>query len=461
MLARNPGLHEGERSGGGGDARRVRRHRPTPSCRPTNGPCWSRPWPGPASTGPIMWSCRCIPGSTRHVLAEAFAAEWRNGVCVPVAKGLGAFWPTASTRTLVPAGGEAPAPVHVKLPGGHHHARRPAPAAAPLPGQRRSGPAAAGAGRWPPPGVAGPPVGLRRAGLVGLRHSWRSRCLRRQAGSSRLPAAGLARRSRPRDLGGVSCRSAPSASCSPTARRPVSPASSPTGATTAARRRRPSTCSTTWPASSSEVALACFGLGFMPELHGQNALLACEGGRVTGIVLRDHDTVRLHRPWLAAAGLADPGYDVKPGAPNSLWAAGPEELLGWFQTLAVEVAFQAIGRALVDAYGRRRGNGVAPSRRCGPGRPVGRRPAAGRRRDRRPAAVPRRHLADQARDRSAPRPARDGRRQHAERHRPGREPVPGRRRPGRRTGRSTPSPSGSSTASCGSRPSSRFWSGRR
>jgi siderophore synthetase component len=68
-------------------------------------------------------------------------------------------------------------------------------------------------------------------------------------------------------------------------------------------------------------------------------------------VLRDHDTVRLHRPWLAAAGLPDPGYDVKPGTPNSLWAAGPEELLGWFQTLAVEVALQAIGRALVSAYG--------------------------------------------------------------------------------------------------------------
>jgi siderophore synthetase component len=101
----------------------------------------------------------------------------------------------------------------------------------------------------------------------------------------------------------------------------------------------------------SEVALACFGLGFMPELHGQNAVLACEEGRVAGVVLRDHDTVRLHRPWLAEAGLADPGYDVKPDAPNSLWATGPEELLGWFQTLAVEVALQAIGRALNAAYG--------------------------------------------------------------------------------------------------------------
>src|SRR5207253_3927334 len=71
----------------------------------------------------------------------------------------------------------------------------------------------------------------------------------------------------------------------------------------------------------SEVALACFGLGFMPELHGQNAVLVVDGGRVTGIVLRDHDTLRLHQPWLADAGLADPGYDVKPGTTNSLWAS--------------------------------------------------------------------------------------------------------------------------------------------
>ena len=42
---------------------------------------------------------------------------------------------------------------------------------------------------------------------------------------------------------------------------------------------------------------------------------------------------------------------MKPGGSNSLWATGPEELLGWFQTLAVEVALQAIGRALVSAYG--------------------------------------------------------------------------------------------------------------
>jgi len=54
------------------------------------------------------------PWQHAHVLPELFAAEWRSGVCVPVAKGLGAFRPTASTRTLVAAA----SPVHVKLPVG-------------------------------------------------------------------------------------------------------------------------------------------------------------------------------------------------------------------------------------------------------------------------------------------------------------------------------------------------------
>ena len=416
----------------------VRPRRPTPCCRPTNGPRWSRPSPRPGSTGPITSSCRCIPGSTPMCCPQRL----RRRVAQRRVRAGG----HRSRRLLADgvdpdagAGGRrpAPAPVHVKLPVGITTlgALRLLPPRYLANAARAQRLLEQAAARHP--ALQGRLSVCDEQALVGLRRSRRSRSLRRQARSPRLPAAGLARR-QIRALGrraGVWCRSARSASCCPTARRRVSPGSSPTGATTPPRRRRPWTCSTTSPRVVSEVALACFGLGFMPELHGQNAVLACEGGRVAGIVLRDHDTVRLHRPWLAAAGLADPGYDVKPGAPNSLWAAGPEELLGWFQTLAVEVALQAIGRALVHRLRRRRGDGVAPPGRCGPGRPVGRRAAAGRRRDHRPAAVPRRHLADQARDRPPPRPGRHRRRQHAERHRPGREPVPGRRRPRRRTGR--------------------------
>jgi hypothetical protein len=42
------------------------------------------------------------PWQHAHVLRELFAEEWRNGVCVPLAEGLGSFRPTASTRTLAP-----------------------------------------------------------------------------------------------------------------------------------------------------------------------------------------------------------------------------------------------------------------------------------------------------------------------------------------------------------------------
>ena len=51
--------------------------------------------------------------------------------------------------------------------------------------------------------------------------------------------------------------------------------------------------------------------------------------RSTSLVLRDHDAVRVHRPWLAAAGLPDPGYVVDGRTPNTLAPDSPEALLAW------------------------------------------------------------------------------------------------------------------------------------
>lgn len=308
------------------------------------------------------------PWQHAHVLPEVFAAEWRSGVCRPVAEGLGAFRPTASTRTLVPAAGSGPSPgqpVHVKLPVGistlgalrllpPRYLANAARAQALLEAAARH-PALAGrvfacderawwafapgsgdqAGRtgyedkpghlgcllrvWPDGIGTGPGESLVPLGAVGV-------TVKAEAeGTPALPgpagaAPGLARLIAERGDD------------------PASPEAALAVFDDIAR-------------VVSEVALGCFGLGFMPELHGQNAVLAMVGGRGRGIVFRDHDTVRLHRPWLAEAGLPDPGYDVKPGTPNSLWASGPEELLGWFQTLAVEVSLHAIGRALTAAYG--------------------------------------------------------------------------------------------------------------
>jgi staphyloferrin B synthase len=294
------------------------------------------------------------PWQHAHVLADVFAAERRSGVCVPVAEGLGAFWPTASTRTLVPAGAgarqTAPAPVHVKLPVGITTlgALRLLPPRYLANGARAQRLLEEAADRHP---------ALQGRLAVCDEQAWWAFATPGRAGTydDKPGHLGCLLRVWP-DAGG----SAPGRSLVPLgALGVVLPDGSAPGLTRLIAERgddpadRAAALDTFDDVARavSEVALACFGLGFMPELHGQNAVLACEGGRVAGVVLRDLDTVRLHRPWLAAAGLADPGYDVKPGTPHSLWAASPEELLGWFQSLAVEVALQAIGRALVTAYG--------------------------------------------------------------------------------------------------------------
>ena len=292
------------------------------------------------------------PWQHAHVLADMFAAEWRNGVCVPVATGLGAFWPTASTRTLVPAGAGAggAAPVHVKLPVGITTlgALRLLPPRYLANAARAQRLLEAAADRHP--ALAG------RLAVCDEQAWWAFATPGRTGAYADKPGhLGCLLRVWPDDAGsGPGRRLVPLGALGV-----VLPDGSAPGLTRLVADRGDDPTDTVAALGAfddvarvvSEVALACFGLGLMPELHGQNAVLACEGGRVAGVVLRDLDTVRLHRPWLAAAGLADPGYDVKPGTPNSLWAASPEELLGWFQTLAVEVALQAIGRALVSAYG--------------------------------------------------------------------------------------------------------------
>jgi staphyloferrin B synthase len=287
------------------------------------------------------------PWQRAHVLPQVFADEWRSGVCVPVATGLGAFQPTASTRTLAPADAAAAAPVHVKLPVGI---------------------TTLGALRLLPPRYLANAAGAQRlleqaADRHPVLRGRLSVCDEQAWWAFAAPGGSGAYDDKPGHLGCM-LRVWPDVGSGRSlvplgALGVVLPDGSAPGLTRfiADRGDDPTDPAAALDAFDdvasvvSEVGLASFGLGFMPELHGQNTVLACEGGRVTGIVLRDHDTVRLHRPWLAQAALADPGYDVKPGGSNNLWASGPEELLGWFQTLAVEVALQAIGRALVSAYG--------------------------------------------------------------------------------------------------------------
>jgi siderophore synthetase component len=99
-----------------------------------------------------------------------------------------------------------------------------------------------------------------------------------------------------------------------------------------------------------EFAFVCFGYGVMPEVHGQNVLLVVRAGRLDGLLLRDHDTVRIHRPWLRAHGLSEPDYVLNLATPGTMINPSPEDLLMYFQTLGVQVNLYAIINALAQAY---------------------------------------------------------------------------------------------------------------
>lgn len=90
--------------------------------------------------------------------------------------------------------------------------------------------------------------------------------------------------------------------------------------------------------------------GVLPEIHGQNVLLVLEKGMPAGLVLRDHDTVRIHMPWLNRYGIADPEYIVKPDRPNSLYNESPDQLLFYLQTLGIQVSLYAIAESLAKRF---------------------------------------------------------------------------------------------------------------
>lgn len=103
-------------------------------------------------------------------------------------------------------------------------------------------------------------------------------------------------------------------------------------------------------------ALCVLGFGFLgcgalPELHGQNVVLALRGAVVERLVLRDHDTLRIHPEWMQAAGIDEPGYRVKPGAPQSLVLASGRELVGYLQTLGFQVNLYGIADAMARHFG--------------------------------------------------------------------------------------------------------------
>lgn len=99
-----------------------------------------------------------------------------------------------------------------------------------------------------------------------------------------------------------------------------------------------------------DINLRLFRIGLLPEVHGQNAVLVWRDGEAAGLLLRDHDSLRLYVPWLLDNGLEDPEYRIKPGHANTLYHDTPEDLLFYLQTLAIQVNLRAIVEALASRY---------------------------------------------------------------------------------------------------------------
>ena len=323
-----------------------RRRRGMPCGRPT-GRYWRRRWPARGSTGRLV-VLPVHPWQHAHVLAELFAREWRTGVCVSVVRcGLGDSGrrrrPGRWRRWRRPPGwrgsaGSRQTPVGISTLGACGCCR---PATWPTP---------------PGPRALLETAAARHPALQGRLHA----CDERAWWVFALPG-GPSYGDRPGHLGcllrvwpdGIgfgdgaraSCRSALWAwsSLGDDPRAPGHDCTAPGLARLVAQRgddpASPDAALTVFDDVArvvSELALACFGLGFLPELHGQNAVLSLTGVPGGRMVLRDHDTVRLHRPWLADARAGRPRLRREARHAQQPWAASPEALLGWFQTLALK-----------------------------------------------------------------------------------------------------------------------------
>lgn len=97
--------------------------------------------------------------------------------------------------------------------------------------------------------------------------------------------------------------------------------------------------------------LRMFRLGILPEIHGQNTVLVRRGGQVDGLLLRDHDSLRVYVPWLERVGLGDPKFRLKAGVANTLYHDRPEDLLFYLLTLGIQVNLRAILEAVAGHYG--------------------------------------------------------------------------------------------------------------
>lgn len=99
-----------------------------------------------------------------------------------------------------------------------------------------------------------------------------------------------------------------------------------------------------------DITMRLFKVGIVPEIHGQNCCVVLKHNKIAGLLFRDHDSVRLHQPYLDKHQIKDPGYHIRPGYSNSLYNETIEKLIYYIQTLGTQVNLAAIMESLAEMY---------------------------------------------------------------------------------------------------------------
>ncbi|WP_285658857.1 IucA/IucC family protein [Actinomycetospora sp. NBRC 106375] len=263
------------------------------------------------------------PFDREHVLPVAFRRELADGTVIPLARGVGAGRATASLRTLDLGGGR-----HLKLPLGVTTL-----GSARLLGARSLDHAQRGERVLRDVLAADPD--LRGRVAVADETAWAG--FARPDGSDEFA-------DRPGHLAAMVRRLPPPAGA---VRLPLAALAAPAWDGPLAELGDPEAVFAAVVEAVVGTGIGFLRHGVLPEMHGQNVLLDVSPGRI-GLVLRDHDAVRVHPRWLS---VSDPGYRLAPGGTQSLRLDSPGALIGFFATLAVEVGLGGVVDALVRHTG--------------------------------------------------------------------------------------------------------------
>jgi staphyloferrin B synthase len=99
-----------------------------------------------------------------------------------------------------------------------------------------------------------------------------------------------------------------------------------------------------------DITMRLFKIGIVPEIHGQNSCIVMKKNKIKGLLFRDHDSVRLHQPYLDKHRIKDPKYHIRPGYSNTLYNETIEKLIFYIQSLGTQVNLASIMESLSEVY---------------------------------------------------------------------------------------------------------------